>query len=240
MKLMIRKPALQQDSNDLDRNITCIGLADLIISDFLHWHEELKILKFPYVRYLLGATLASLSILISEPSLREAHTTFIVSAAELLKKSCYQSWVSGKTTRTVARVYSLVQSMRHFGKSFSPGGTRVLTNTSRGHSGVGTRIAGNSMQTETIVKSDGVHGEAPTGMTFVSPDATGLTQHEPPLMTPDQGGYGLLPDFIWPDLNMDEFDFEASLRGRDMGEATTDTWLDCLSFAPIMPHSHVS
>ncbi|KAH6642753.1 fungal-specific transcription factor domain-containing protein [Boeremia exigua] len=233
MKLMIRKPSLQRGAVDLERNITSIAIADLIISEFLRWHEDLKVLTFPYVRYLLGATIASLSIIISEPSLYDAHISLVVSAAELLKTSCYESWVSGKTTRTTARVYSVVQSMRHLDRS--PSSARV-TNQNQMHS-MQTRGAPRTAHPhDNSIKHGWVPGEISAANPLVSPVSSGQPVQEQALLAE----YGMPAEFIWPDLNMDEFDFEASLRGRDLVEVPADTWLDGLSFTPVIPLSHAS
>ncbi|KAG9187029.1 hypothetical protein G6011_10137 [Alternaria panax] len=234
MKLMIQKPALEQCSADLERNINCIGIADLIISEFLQWHERLNILKFPYVTYLLGATIASLSILISELSLLEAHLSFVISAAELLKQSCYESWVSGKTTRTIARVYSLVQSMRHFGKNPSPPSVTVQEDSSQSPSTTTKGILQNKTPSKMHTPNHGSCTEVSGANMLVSSDSvqTGQTSFQS-----GSGSVGSLIDFVWPDLNMNEFDFEASLCGSAMVEAT-DTWLNSLSFTPGIPRSY--
>jgi hypothetical protein len=230
MKLSIRKPALQQCDLGLNHNITCIGIAEQIISGFLQWHKELDILRFPHLRYLLGATIASLSILMSEPSLHENHVSLVVSAAELLKQSCYQSWVSGKTSRTIARVYSAVQSMRQFGQASNPRDVTVTQDSSQ------SVVARTTLPLETNAEEDGSRTEAFKAATVISPAASDLTQNAQTLLTSEPGVLGSLSDLVWPGLNMDEFDFEASLHGMDKGEEATDTWLDSLSFAPVFPH----
>ncbi|KAK3115293.1 hypothetical protein LTR53_005516 [Teratosphaeriaceae sp. CCFEE 6253] len=97
-------------TNDLESSFTCMRLAHVIIDAFTSISPLWSVLKFPFIPYLLGATMASLSVLITEPTLRPNYAEATVQAAKLLKQSCHASWVSRKTALTVARLHALVIS----------------------------------------------------------------------------------------------------------------------------------
>lgn len=65
--------------------------------------------------------MASLSILITDPTLRANYANATIKAAQTLKRACYESWVSGKTARTIARLYTIVCSTLLSHQSSVPG-----------------------------------------------------------------------------------------------------------------------
>ncbi|EMC95140.1 hypothetical protein BAUCODRAFT_149162 [Baudoinia panamericana UAMH 10762] len=111
MKLMMRKPVLQPAINDLENSFTCMQLAHTIIDAFTHAPPTWGVLKFPFLPYFLGATMASLSVLVTEPTLRSSYAEPTLQAAKLLKQSCYASWVSRRTALTIARLHAIVNSI---------------------------------------------------------------------------------------------------------------------------------
>lgn len=234
MRLMIRKPILQPSFDDLNRTLTCLDLADTIIRAFQEAPAKADVLKFPAVQYLLGATMASLSILTTEKSLRHRHADLTISAAEMLKQSCSLSWVSRGTSRTIARLYALVHAT--LGKSGSDlphsfGTTEQFRDPLlMSRSGAVQAVSANSHH----AASNGLAQQGPyedsNGHMHSTNDGSGNEMGG--MLDTNISGDGLalpstafLANMGWPELNLDEFDFENSLNGGPPGLSAEDDLL---------------
>jgi hypothetical protein len=123
--------------------------------------------------------------------------------------------------------------MRQFGEKSSSRNVMAREGSSQSLSTTTKAVSRDNRPLETNARIDGSGVEVLGADMLVFSD---LMQNGQTSSTSKPEGFGSLTDFTWPDLNTDEFDFEASLCGRGVAEAT-DTGLDSLSFTPGFPHS---
>lgn len=243
MRLMIRKPVSQPVTDDVESNLSSIRLCQNIVEAFRTAPPALGVLKFPYLPYLLGATMASLSILITEPCLQSGYARSTVLAADMLKRACYSSWMSGKTTRIIARLYAIVHSTLSDSQVVGST-TRVPSTTLRfpiqQQTAADAQVSHSSITAETSVENLDHRAEnSPRNPAVIEP----RQEH----ILPDVDDQILPLELNWPDLNMNEFDFEFSLNGgkfvdpiqdRDATmswDGGTGTWLDRLIINSMTP-----
>ncbi|KAH7145813.1 fungal-specific transcription factor domain-containing protein [Dactylonectria estremocensis] len=246
VRLMIRKPVLQPATNDVESNFICISLAHTIIEAFLQAPPTWGVLKFPCLQYLLGATTASLSLLITEPTLRPRYAKATISAANMLKRSCYESWVSAKTARAIARLDAVVRSIlsSYQAQALASLDLTAAEQAPSKHREV-TRYGRNAQQER--LYSMAFVGEIGNQM---SPPfrqrGSGVAQRETP---PSSGGRrDVVPptkidternrqpgarvqveqhnmsaaDFTWPDVSVEELDFERLISDGGFVDSATD------------------
>lgn len=82
----------------------CIQLSRSIIFEFNHIPEKYPKHTFPFISYVATATIIALGLVIKQPRLGSTDLAFVSLAAEILKRFCTQTWVSGRIIRAVARI----------------------------------------------------------------------------------------------------------------------------------------
>lgn len=245
---MIRKPVLQPVANDVESNFICISLAHTVIEAFLQAPPAWGVLKFPCLQYLLGATTASVSLLITEPTLRPRYAKATISAVKMLKRSCYESWVSAKTARTIARLDAIVRSIL---SSYQAQALEDLDSTAAEQASSKHREAppyGRNAQEEQLYSTASV-GEIGSQMSPpLRQRGSGFARRENPpsngsrrdVVLPTkidternrQPGTGVqveqhnmsAPDYAWPDLSVGELDFERLISDGRFVDSATDHW----------------
>ncbi|GKZ39660.1 hypothetical protein AbraIFM66950_000852 [Aspergillus brasiliensis] len=111
VRLLIRRPLLSTsvspDGTPLDsfeNEVTCMQIANSIIEEVSRFPEEKVIFTFPFVHYLIGATITSLGLIMKENTFKAAYGGATVHAVRLLETYCAKTWVSGKLIRVVSRL----------------------------------------------------------------------------------------------------------------------------------------
>lgn len=267
MRLMIRKPILQPAADDLENSLKCISLSHKIIEVFLQTLPEWDVLKFPYLPYLLGATMASLSIQITEPSLRDKYGQATVAAAKRLKQACHESWVSGKTAKTIARLHSYVCSVLLPSRAAPPTNPHFIDldamPTNRYEA---DRFDLSAQQRRTpAVAAPNRHFGGQMSPPLTNRGSSTVTAYSPPGNGPRAASQtsakpmrqnrqdALIDlDLDWPELNVSEFDFEHTISGARFDDLAADqdsmmpwsggtgSWLDRLKdFTPDAQATHV-
>ncbi|GLA85016.1 hypothetical protein AtubIFM56815_009239 [Aspergillus tubingensis] len=113
VRLLIRRPLLcasvSPDGTPLDlfeNEMSCMQIANGIIEEVSQFPEEKAIFTFPFIHYLIGATITSLGLILKENTFKAAYGGATVHAVRLLESYCTKTWVSGKLIRVVS-------SLRH-------------------------------------------------------------------------------------------------------------------------------
>lgn len=118
LRLLIRKPLLQQpptaptqEQNYIGNEVMCIQLAHSIIGQFSQIPDDYPKFMFPFIHYLLNATVISFALIVKEPLFRATYGTPTVLAVQTLRNYCTKTWVSGKLIRTVLRLNHMVTAV---------------------------------------------------------------------------------------------------------------------------------
>ncbi|EKG16043.1 Transcription factor fungi [Macrophomina phaseolina MS6] len=118
LRLLIRKPLLQQapsaptqEQNYVGNEVMCIQLAHSIISQFSQIPDDYPKFMFPFIHYLLNATIISFALIIKEPLFRRTYGAPTILAAHTLRNYCTKTWVSGKLVRTVLRLNHMINAV---------------------------------------------------------------------------------------------------------------------------------
>lgn len=108
--------------NDLENEIICMNIAQLIIKDFNRIPKEKVHSMFPFLHFFVSATMISLGLIIKEP-LFKVNGNATLHAARMLRTYCHQTWISGRIARTVHRLNHIAARVlgdrKHPGQSFS-------------------------------------------------------------------------------------------------------------------------
>ncbi|GKZ43944.1 hypothetical protein AbraIFM66951_005600 [Aspergillus brasiliensis] len=75
-----------------------------IIEEVSRFPEEKVIFTFPFLHYLIGATITSLGLIMKENTFKAAYGGATIYAVRLLESYCAKTWVSGKLIRVVSRL----------------------------------------------------------------------------------------------------------------------------------------
>ncbi|GKZ79583.1 hypothetical protein AnigIFM56816_003784 [Aspergillus niger] len=110
-RLLIRRPLLfASDSSDgtpldsFENEVSCMQIANSIIEEVSQFPKEKAIFTFPFIHYLIGATITSLGLIMKENTFKVAYGGATVHAVRLLETYCTKTWVSGKLIRVVSRL----------------------------------------------------------------------------------------------------------------------------------------
>lgn len=89
--------------NNLENEIICMNIAQLIIKGFNKIPKEKVRSVFPFLHFFVSATMISLGLIIKQPLFKvNGNATF--QAARMLKTYCHKTWISCGMTRTVHRL----------------------------------------------------------------------------------------------------------------------------------------
>ncbi|BCS14489.1 hypothetical protein ALUC_61045A [Aspergillus luchuensis] len=230
VRLLIRRPLLyasvSPDGTPIDsfeNEMSCMQIANSVIEEVSQFPEEKAIFTFPFIHYLIGATITSLGLIMKENTFKAAYGGATVHAVRLLESYCTKTWVSGKLIRVVSRlrhmasrlwkddnvVGSGVSVYKH--SSRAPG---VLDSRAR-PTGIGSG-EGPSMAHPSQIPSDPLVEEheivGPPDMNVCSGVRGDSTSQMPPLYGPDITGPCLPTQVLSFDglasLVMSDFDFE--------------------------------
>ncbi|RAK96852.1 uncharacterized protein BO80DRAFT_505114 [Aspergillus ibericus CBS 121593] len=118
LRLLIRKPMLQASvspsTSTLDtfeNEVTCMQIADTLIEEFAQIPEEKAVYTFPFIHYLIGATIVSLGLILKESTFKSAYGRATLHAVQLLESYCSKTWVSGKLIRIVSRLKQMASQL---------------------------------------------------------------------------------------------------------------------------------
>ncbi|RAH59118.1 hypothetical protein BO85DRAFT_511730 [Aspergillus piperis CBS 112811] len=228
--LLIRRPLLyasvSPDGTPIDsfeNEMSCMQIANSVIEEVSQFPEEKAIFTFPFIHYLIGATITSLGLIMKENTFKAAYGGATVHAVRLLESYCTKTWVSGKLIRVVSRLRHMASRLwkddnvvgsglsvyKH--SSRAPG---VLDSRAR-PTGIGSG-EGPSMAHPSQIPSDPLVEEhefvGPPDMNVCSGVRGDSTSQMPPLYGPDITGPCLPTQALSFDglvsLVMSDFDFE--------------------------------
>ncbi|GLA93313.1 hypothetical protein AtubIFM57143_010663 [Aspergillus tubingensis] len=118
VRLLIRRPLLcasvSPDGTPLDlfeNEMSCMQIANGIIEEVSQFPEEKAIFTFPFIHYLIGATITSLGLILKENTFKAAYGGATVHAVRLLESYCTKTWVSGKLIRVVSRLRHMASGL---------------------------------------------------------------------------------------------------------------------------------
>lgn len=202
-------------------------IANRIIEEVSQFPEEKAIFTFPFIHYLIGATITSLGLIMKENTFRAAYGGATVQAVRLLESYCTKTWVSGKLIRVVSRLRHMVSRLlkednvvgsgvslyKHSGRA-----PEVLDSRAQ-PTGIGSG-EGSSVTHPSQVPSDALVEEhdfvRPPDMNVRSGVGGEVPSQMPPLYGPDITAPCLSTQVLSFDglasLVMSDFDFEEGVR----------------------------
>ncbi|PYI03430.1 hypothetical protein BO78DRAFT_374896 [Aspergillus sclerotiicarbonarius CBS 121057] len=120
LRLLIRRPMLQASvspsTSTLDtfeNEVTCMQIASTLIEEFAQIPEEKAVFTFPFIHYLIGATIVSLGLILKESTFKAAYGGATLHAVQLLESYCNKTWVSGKLIRVVSRLRQMANQLEN-------------------------------------------------------------------------------------------------------------------------------
>ncbi|KAK1147079.1 hypothetical protein N8T08_001818 [Aspergillus melleus] len=122
LRLLIRKPVSRETnlSGSPNNDTTCITLVRDILQEFSQVPEAKAKSAFPFLHYLAGATMVSLSLIARKPDSRSALGSLTLQAANSLERYCQNTWVSGKMVRTIWKLNQMVKAVTQSYISLQP------------------------------------------------------------------------------------------------------------------------
>lgn len=116
LKVLIRRPGapsngLPPSTHDTITNeAVCAQLSSSIIDVFDKVPTNYPKYGFPFISYVMSATMILVSIVTKNPKLKDRYRKSIISAVQSMLYYCRKTWVSGKTIRTVSKLNRMVRS----------------------------------------------------------------------------------------------------------------------------------
>ncbi|PLB51189.1 hypothetical protein P170DRAFT_406892 [Aspergillus steynii IBT 23096] len=113
LRLLIRKPLLRETSSSshLQNDTTCISIARDILQRFSEVPEAKAKSAFPFLHYLVGATMVSLGLVCKQPDSKQTLGALTLQAAHSLERYCQNTWVSGRMVRTIWKLNQMVKTV---------------------------------------------------------------------------------------------------------------------------------
>ncbi|KAH7419739.1 fungal-specific transcription factor domain-containing protein [Cadophora sp. MPI-SDFR-AT-0126] len=112
--IMIRSPlrrsygALSPSSHNVESDTICLQQARSIISMFAQCTAANAVYGFPFLPYLLEATITILSCLTRLPNLRASYKETTEESVRMLTQFCKKSWISGKMARIIFKLGDII------------------------------------------------------------------------------------------------------------------------------------
>ncbi|PVH76619.1 hypothetical protein DL98DRAFT_387072, partial [Cadophora sp. DSE1049] len=112
--IMIRSPvrrsygALSPSSHNVESDTMCLQQARSIISMFAQCTAADAVYGFPFLPYLLEASITILSCLTRLPNLRANYKETTEDSLRMLTQFCKKSWVSGKMARIIFKLGDII------------------------------------------------------------------------------------------------------------------------------------
>ncbi|KAH8429482.1 fungal specific transcription factor domain-containing protein [Aspergillus melleus] len=122
LRLLIRKPVSRGTnlSGSPENDTTCINIVRDILQEFSQVPEAKAKSAFPFLHYLAGATMISLSLIARKPESKSTLGSLTLQAASSLERYCQNTWVSGKMVRTVWKLNQMVKAVTQSSISLQP------------------------------------------------------------------------------------------------------------------------
>lgn len=99
------------EEDELEFAASCAGLAgNILVAHDNVTDDEIKYC-FPYIHYLISATMVTSHLLSRHPSLKPRYDDILCRAMASLRMYCYKVWVSGKLMRTVSNLDAFVRAV---------------------------------------------------------------------------------------------------------------------------------
>ncbi|KAI9037863.1 fungal specific transcription factor domain-containing protein [Aspergillus affinis] len=113
LRLLIRKPISREPnvSSSPNDNTTCITIVREILQEFSEVPEAKAKSAFPFLHYLVGATMVSLGLIFKQPDCKSVLGPLTLQAAGSLERYCQNTWVSGKMIRTIWKLDQMVKGV---------------------------------------------------------------------------------------------------------------------------------
>lgn len=115
LRLLIRRPYIPKAESahhdELEFAASCLSLAgNILIAHDSVKDEEIKYC-FPYIHYLISATMVMANLLSRHPNLKQQYYDILRRTMTSLNTYCYKVWVSGKLMRTVSELSLQVRTV---------------------------------------------------------------------------------------------------------------------------------
>ncbi|PWY90423.1 hypothetical protein BO94DRAFT_514240 [Aspergillus sclerotioniger CBS 115572] len=215
LRLLIRRPMLQAsvspNTSTLDtfeNEVTCMQIANTLIEEFAQIPDEKAVFTFPFIHYLIGATIVSLGLILRESSFKAAYGGATLHAVQLLESYCSKTWVSGKLIRVVSRLRQIACQLLE--SSDLMGVERSLhKHSSQIYSENRTAHPRHTLTGEFPSTSDRIPLSRPSGLSVGDYESSGRAHTNHHLAD--------TADASLTNLVMSDFDFEEDVRGVNMG-----------------------
>ena len=218
--------------DSFENEVTCMQIANSLIEEFAQIPEEKAVFTFPFIHYLIGATIVSLGLILKESTFKAAYGGATLHAVQLLESYCSKTWVSGKLIRVVSRLRQMAcqlledSDMMGVERSLYKHSSQIFSENRTPHSwhihltGEHTPVTHSDRAPSSRLRGlpVGDHKSSRTAHTnFRLTDTTGHCTNIIPPVQPRYSADFHLPlqdtSFAMTNLVMTDFDFEEDVRG---------------------------